>query len=208
MQATARRLSAVSATSTPRRRLIRDVRPNPLHHVHHFGSRADFAIEVGESVDVRAHFTLDFYMRDVHLNRADNQAYLPACAGKQRSQPTDINSLCWMDIYWDMPFSTSPEQLLARTLTDRDLWSRHRSFELGPVTDSFSLLTFARPTDIVLLCVRNNRFCDDQTDLNMWRIVEGLADEPVHWLTVTLPRSEYFHILSESMSAINQLTPQ
>ena len=120
--------------------------------------------------------------------------------------PDVMDNLPWMAVYQDLPFSTSPDHLLAAVIEDRFLWRLHSTFGGGPVTDSFTLLTFARPEDVILIAVRNDGYECAEPDLSCWQIAGGLPAGPVHWLTVTLPRSAYLHIIQCVRETIEKIT--
>ncbi|MDB6005550.1 MAG: hypothetical protein JWR15_2537 [Prosthecobacter sp.] len=170
----------------------------------HFGRREDFAIEVGSTIE-HGDCQLDFYAYGIHLNRVDNAAYVGTAL---HCWPTALfSSDRWAaaDTYSKMPFSSCSKMLLKKVMADNDLFHEHLAFNLGPVTDSFSTLTFGRPTDFVLLFIRNDRFGNDDSDLPKWNRAEHLETTPTHWLSLTIQRKEFEHICSGAYSCLEAL---
>lgn len=171
-----------------------------------FGCQEDFAIEVGDCVDHTGHCRLDFYACGIHLNQADNSGFLVTVL---HHWPRDLfSSEDWThaDIYWEVPFSTQPEVLLEKVVADHALFRKHTAFGLGPVTDSFSLLVFARPTDFVLLLIRNDGFGCKEGDLSNWKGVKLENAATTHWQSVVLARQEFKHICESAHACLSALT--
>lgn len=181
-----------------------------------FGNRATFAIEVGGACDASDHTRLDFYTHGIHLNRLDNAGYVGACL---HYWPVWDAEECKNagSIYAEVPLSASPEALLAHIMADGDLWGRHLTFSLGPVTDSFGVLAFIRATDVVLIFTRNDGWGDDPSDLPFWNVSDQVGwwqgeDMPdsspiLHWLSVTLPKEEFIHICASAHQALLAVQP-
>ncbi len=175
--------------------------------MNYFGCRDDFAIEVGSELDFGGQCRLGFYAFGIHLNRADTWGNLGIAF---YGWPTGLFSTDhWSatDIYWEMPFSSSAEQLLERVLADHEMHHRHLTFQLGPVTDSFSMLVFGRPTDFVLLLIRNDHFQDDDDDLPQWNHMVHDGTESIHWLSLTMPRGEFKDICTRAHACVGTLMP-
>lgn len=181
--------------------------------MNYFGNRDDFAIEIGESMDASEHFQLDFYVHGMHLNLEDNQAHVPlAISGWPHwGKGTTLGTA----IYWELPFSAKAEQLLERVMADTELFQSHQIFALGPVSDSFSMLAFKRPSDYVLIFIRNERWGKGSQDLTQWNVLsktrhhesdlDPAKDTFIHWLSVTLPSTEFEHLCISSSAAIKLL---
>lgn len=178
----------------------------------YFGCRASFAIEVGDACDQSDHTRLDFYTHDIHLNRIDNRGYVGACLRAWPSWSSDENQ-AGTNIYRELPFSTKPDALLSYIMIDGDLWQSHATFRLGPVTDSFDMLVFNRPSDFVLIFIRTDGWGgDDLSDIGAWNVSNQLGwwhrdmklgSPPVlHWLSVTIPKQKFIHICSSAYDAL------
>jgi hypothetical protein len=171
--------------------------------MNYFGCRDDFAVEVGSSIDHSDHCQLDFYARGIHLNRPDNQAYV-GCA--LHSWPRfDLDPWARTDIFWELPLSTPTESLFQRVMADDTLYQRHLCFGLGPVTDSFSMLAFGRPTDFVLMFIRNDQFTSDDSDVPQWNCWTSEDATPVHWLHLAIRREEFLQICTDAYSCLSSL---
>ena len=177
-----------------------------------FGCRASFAIEVGDTSDRSNHTQLDFYTHDIHLNRLDNAGYVGACLCAWPTWDTEADQI-ETSIYAELPFSASPEALLSHLMSDGELWGRHATFRLGPVTDSFSILAFSRPNDYVLIFIRTDGWGgDDLSDIELWNVSNDVgwwhtaqmaAEIPIlHWLSVTIPKQEFISICSSAYTAL------
>lgn len=176
--------------------------------MNYFGCRDDFAIEVGDQLDHTGHCQLDFYAKGIHLNRVDNQAYLNTAVPHWPEWWFWTEEWHAADIYWEVPFSTSPLDLLRKVMTEREYFHRHRGFDIGPVADSFTLLGFGRPTDFVLLIIRNDDWSDgDDHDLPAWNVLPlpDTDEPPIHWLSLTLPRQEFKHICTSAHACLAEL---
>ncbi|MEZ5305134.1 MAG: hypothetical protein R3F11_31500 [Verrucomicrobiales bacterium] len=177
----------------------------------YFGCRSSFAIEVGDTSDRSKHTRLDFYTHDIHLNRLDNAGHVGTCLSAWPCWDTKDDWPCTA-IYWEVPFSTAPEALLARLLADGDLWAKHATFRLGPVTDSFSMFAFSRPDDFILIFLRTDGWGgDDLSDLAVWNVTtqagwrhtDPTSAAPVcRWLSTTIPKQEFIQICSSAHDAL------
>jgi|GEM_PF-5585641 len=169
-----------------------------------FGSRDYFAIEVGSTMKGR-HCQLDFYAYGIHLNRVDNAAFVGAAYHAWPTALFSSDRWAMADTYWKMPFSTCSKMLLEKVMADHDLYHEHLAFNLGPVTDSFSTLAFGRPTDFVLLFIRNDRFGNDESDLPKWNRAANRGKASMHWLSLTIPREDFKHISTGAYSCLAAL---
>jgi hypothetical protein len=148
---------------------------------------------------------LDFYARGIHINRADNLACVSTALHHWPAHWFSNDEWAAAEIFWEVPFSTRPEILIERVLADKELYHRHLGFQLGPVTDSFSLLAFGRPSDFVLIFIRNDHFGEDDSDLPQWNRMGFGDSEPTHWLSVTVQRREFRHLCSEAQACLADL---
>lgn len=181
--------------------------------MNYFGNRDDFAIEIGDSMDASGHCQLDFYAHGIHLNSEDNQAYVPLAisAWPHWEKATTLGTA----IYWELPFSAKAKELLVRVMADNNLFQAHNIFDIGPVSDSFSMLAFKRPSDYVLIFIRNDGWGEGPLDLTHWNVlsktchhktaVDPEKDPTIHWLSVTLPSTEFEHLCAASHAAIELL---
>jgi hypothetical protein len=108
-------------------------------------------------------------------------------------------------VYWEVPFSAPVEVLLERVLEDNELYHKHLYFQFGPVTDSFSFLVFARPDDFVLLFLRNNHYGQNDDELPRWNRYEIAGEEPEYWISVTIPRVEFWTICMEAGTCLERV---
>jgi hypothetical protein len=172
----------------------------------YFGCRDDFSIELGSSIDSSGNCQLDFYARGVCLTRPDNPACadIALCGWPKRWFDSDYLSPA--DIYWEVPFSAPPKVLMDRIGANQALRFKHRGFELGPVTDSFSVLAFARPEDFVLIIFCYDFNGNDGTDLSDWELAaigeEGDAATTVRWTSLTMGREEFRYICREAYECL------
>lgn len=175
-----------------------------LSMMNHFGRREDFALEVGSTVE-NGHCQLDFYACGIHLNRVDNSADVGSAFHHWPAALFSSDRWTADDSHGEMPFSSGPEMLLAKVMADNDLFQKHLVFNLGPVTDSFSLLAFARPTDFVLLFLRNDGFADDDSDLPKWNRAVHLETTPTHWLSLTIQKEAFECVCTGAYSCLKAL---
>lgn len=177
--------------------------------MNYFGSRDDFAIEIGDSMDASEHCQLDFYAHRIHLNSEDNRACVPQSIGAWPHW--EKGSTIGTAIYWELPFSATTEELLVKVMADYNLFQSHHIFNIGPVSDSFSMLAFKRPSDYVLIFIRNDGWGEGPLDLTQWKVLnkacdhEKGADPTVHWLSVTLTSTEFEYLCTASHAAMKLL---
>lgn len=169
-----------------------------------FGSREYFAIEVGSTMKGR-HCQLDFYAYGIHLNRLDNAAYVGAAYSHWPTALFSSDRWAVAHTYWKMPFSSCSKMLLEKVMADNDMFHEHLAFNLGPMTDSFCTLAFGRPTDFVLLFIRNDGWPDDPSDLPKWNRATHRGKAPTHWLSLTIPREEFKHISTGAYNCLKTL---
>jgi hypothetical protein len=181
--------------------------------MNYFGNRDDFAIEIGESMDASEHCRLDFYVHGIHLNREDNQAHVPSAISgwPHWEEGTTLGT----EIFWELPFSAKTEELLERVMVDNGLFQSHQVFALGPVSDSFSMLAFRRPSDYILIFIRNDGWDQGSLDLAAWNVsgktwchetcLDQAKDPVTHWLSVTVPSIEFEHLCESAYGAIKLL---
>jgi len=165
-----------------------------------FGSRSSFGIEVGNIVDASGHFTLNFHLREIHLNWADNQGYLGTVAHYFPNSSDERSYLSATTV----PSGDSDEETLVAILALPDLWQYCR-FRLGPVTDSFSLLVFRNETGVVLFGERNDGWDGDDPHLSDWNETMIPNGEIVHWLSVAVATDEYLEVIDGARQAILDL---
>ncbi|MGV3659270.1 MAG: hypothetical protein ACO1TE_03775 [Prosthecobacter sp.] len=174
--------------------------------MNHFGCRDDFAIEVGDQLDPTGHCLLDIYAKGIRLTRLDNRAYVGIAHHHWPRRLFSTEEWNATDIYWDVPFSTSPEELLKKVLVENEYFQRHLTFDIGSLAIPFTVLAFGRPADFVLLIVRNDPcFVDDDSDLPAWNALPQADEAPIHWLSLTLPRQEFEHICMGAYACLTEL---
>ncbi|RYD50275.1 MAG: hypothetical protein EOP83_24190 [Verrucomicrobiaceae bacterium] len=170
-----------------------------------FGCRATFGIEVGDAVDTSSHFLLDFYLRGIHLNWADNRGYLGSVAHYFPIRSVEQEHLVTPKDSFDMLLGGSISVTLAALLGDNDLYQKYSRLDLGPVTDSFSLVVLPNATGVVLIGIRNDGWGGDDPNLPNWNETIMPDGELVHWLSVALAADEYLKVVDGARHAILDL---
>jgi hypothetical protein len=164
-----------------------------------FGSRDQFAIEVGDFVDGTGHCQLDFYFCGLHLNQVDGLAYLRSAIHSWPAQWLPETSLNHVAV-------GNSETDLKNLLADDGLYQRHLIFRLGPVTDSFSMLLFPIPAGFRILTLRNDGFGEDQSDLAQWNSSDIESSHlPTHWLSLNISREEFRAVCSSARNFLINL---